>query len=218
MKFELNNDTNSKVLKFESNNDINSKVSFCQGDFTKINADAIVSAVNKTLISGGTIYGAIHEAAAPGLLFECQKLNRCETCDCKVTLDNKLRANYVFHTVRPRDKHGIKLKDRCKSCLQNVLTYNVKSIAFCCAGTGIPGFDQKKGAEIALVSARIWLESNHSSVNRVIFCTYENADYEIYKDLMSIVCSLREKCPNMDLFLVRIFLYSVRIQEITDQK
>ena len=165
MKFELNNDTNSKVLKFESNNDINSKVSFCQGDFTKINVDAIVSAANKTLISGGTIYGAIHEAAAPGLLFECQKLNRCETCDCKVTLDNKLRANYVFHTVRPRDKNGIKLKDRCKSCLQNVLTYNVKSIAFCCLAFVFPGFDQKRTAERALATFRIWLESKHSSVH-----------------------------------------------------
>ena len=29
---------------------------------------------------------------------------------------------------------------------------------------------------------------------------------------------LREKCPNTELFLVRIFLYSVRIQENTDQK
>ena len=28
------------------------------------------------------------------------------------------------------------------------------------------------------------LESSHSSVDRVIFCTYENAHYEIYKDLM----------------------------------
>ena len=30
--------------------------------------------------------------------------------------------------------------------------------------------------------------------------------------------SLRDKCPNTKLFLVRILLYSVRIQENTDQK
>ena len=29
--------------------------------------------------------------------------------------------------------------------------------------------------------------------------------------------ALREKCPNTEFFLVRIFLYSVRIQENTDQ-
>ena len=33
-----------------------------------------------------------------------------------------------------------------------------------------------------------------------------------------LVESLREKCPSMELFLVRIFLYLSRIQENTDQK
>ena len=32
------------------------------------------------------------------------------------------------------------------------------------------------------------------------------------------IYSLREKCPNTEFFLVRIFLYSVRIQENTNQK
>ena len=30
--------------------------------------------------------------------------------------------------------------------------------------------------------------------------------------------ALREKCPNTEFFLVRIFLYSVQIQENTEQK
>ena len=30
--------------------------------------------------------------------------------------------------------------------------------------------------------------------------------------------ALREKCPNTEFFLVRIFLYSVQIQENTDQE
>ena len=32
------------------------------------------------------------------------------------------------------------------------------------------------------------------------------------------VSAIAWKCPNTELFLVRIFLYSVRIQENTDQK
>ena len=71
--------------------------------------------------------------------------------------------------------------------LQNVLTNNVKSIAFCCIATCISEFDQKKAAEVALATVRLWLESNHSFVDRVIFCRYESADYEIYKGLMSTV-------------------------------
>ena len=92
----------------------------------------------------------------------------------------------MFHTVRPGDRNDIKLKDCYKSCLQNVLTYNVKSIEFCCVATGISGFDQKKAAKVVLATVRLWLESNHYSVDRVIFYTYENEGYEIYKDLISV--------------------------------
>ena len=45
-------------------------------------------------------------------------------------------------------------------------------------------------------------KSNDSSINQ----------------LLSMTHSLREKCPNTELFLVRIFLYSDWIQENTDQK
>ena len=38
------------------------------------------------------------------------------------------------------------------------------------------------------------------------------------KKHLGCTISLREMCPNTELFLVRIFLYSVRIQENTDQK
>ena len=35
---------------------------------------------------------------------------------------------------------------------------------------------------------------------------------------VTLMQALREKCPSTEFFLVRIFLYSVRIQENTDQK
>ena len=37
-------------------------------------------------------------------------------------------------------------------------------------------------------------------------------------EYFSASCSLRENCPNTENFLVRIFLFSVQIQENTDQK
>ena len=40
----------------------------------------------------------------------------------------------------------------------------------------------------------------------------------ILGSLNSLRNTLRENCPNTELFLVRIFLYSVRIQENTGQK
>ena len=50
-----------------------------------------------------------------------------------------------------------------------------KSIAFSCIQTGIPGFDPKRAAEMALSTARLWVESNRSSVDCIIFCAYENS-------------------------------------------
>ena len=174
-------------LEVEINNDINVKVSLCQGDITKLNVDLIVNSVNKTLTVGGVPDGVIHGAAGPGLVDECQILNVCKTGECKVTLGHKLPAKYVFHTVRLRDKNDYKLNDFYKSCLEKVLAYNVKSIAFCCGTIGIPGFDPREAAKMAIATVRLWLELNHSSIERVIFCTNENEDYEIYKDLMSTV-------------------------------
>ena len=49
------------------------------------------------------------------------------------------------------------------------------------------GLIQGKPLKWQFATVRLWLESNHSSIERVIFCANENADYEIYKDLMSTV-------------------------------
>ena len=149
-------------LEFEVNNDVNVKVFLCQGDITKLNVDVIVNSVNKTLTVVGAIDGAIHEAAGPGLVDECQKLNVCETGECKVTLDHRLPAKYVFHTVRVTDKNDYKLNDFYKSCLENVIAYDVKSIAFCSGTSGIPRFDLNEAAKMAIALVRLWLESNHS--------------------------------------------------------
>ena len=43
-------------------------------------------------------------------------------------------------------------------------------------------------------------------------------EYKVAEYLRKHSETLRENCPNMEYFLFRIFLYSVRIQENTDQK
>ena len=48
-----------------------------------------------------------------------------------------------------------------------------------------------------------------TSVARLTFAEFKSS---------FIAQSRREKCLSTELFLVRIFLYSVRIQEYTDQK
>ena len=80
-----------------------------------------------------------------------------------------------------------KLGDFYKSCFQKVLVYNVKSLAFCSGAIGIPGFDPRRAAKMVIATVRLCLESNRSSIDSVIFCTFENVDYETHKDLLSSV-------------------------------
>ena len=83
----------------------------------------------------------------------------------------------------------IKVTKNCMiviSCLQ-VFCLSCKFLTFSSQAVGIPGFDPRKAAKMALVTIKLWLESNQSPIDCVIFCTYENADYEICKDLISTV-------------------------------
>ncbi|ABN53265.1 MAG TPA: O-acetyl-ADP-ribose deacetylase [Hungateiclostridium thermocellum] len=162
------------------------RIHIIQGDITKIEADAIVNAANRTLLGGGGVDGAIHRAAGPELLEECRKLNGCETGEAKITKGYKLPAKYVIHTVGPVWKGGDKNEDQLlASCYRNSLKLavenGIKTIAFPSISTGAYRFPVERAARIAMQEISEFLRED-SSIEKVFMVCFDEGTMQAYME------------------------------------
>ncbi len=165
------------------------KIRVVKEDITKLKVDAIVNAANKSLLGGGGVDGAIHRAAGLQLLEECKKLGGAETGEAKITKGYNLPAKYVIHAVGPVWNGGNNNEDELlKNCYKNSLSltkqYSINSIAFPSISTGVYRFPFERAAKIAVNSVKDYL-STHKNLTEVVFCTFADSDYKIYKELIS---------------------------------
>ncbi len=119
---------------------------------------------------------------------ECKSLNGCETGESKITKAYKLPCKYVIHTVGPIWRGGYNNEDELLSnCYQTSLEVAVKnginSIAFPNISTGIYRFPKRRAAEIAIFTAKEFLEK-HSCIQRLVFAVFDRDNYNIYTELL----------------------------------
>jgi len=165
------------------------RLSIVKGDIVKMKTDAIVNAANTSLLGGGGVDGAIHRAAGPELLAECETLNGCRTGEAKITKGYKLKAKYVIHTPGPIWRGGkwgeAELLANCyKNCLALAKENGVKTIAFPSISTGVYRFPVDQAAKIAVGEIMDFLDQD-DSVEQVTIVCFDDKTKEYYLDALA---------------------------------
>ncbi|KAJ9629358.1 hypothetical protein H2203_001731 [Taxawa tesnikishii (nom. ined.)] len=167
----------------------NDKISLIRTDITKLKVDVIVNAANESLLGGGGVDGAIHRAAGPQLLDECETLDGCDTGDAKITNAYNLPCKKVIHAVGPvyyttkrQGKHTSLLQSCYRKCLDLAVENNCKSIAFSALSTGVYGYPSDEAAQAASEEVKKWLDTHGKAdeMDRIIFCSFMEKDEIAY--------------------------------------
>lgn len=150
--------------------------------------DAVVNAANPTLLGGGGVDGAIHQAGGPELTAECRRLQGCRTGSAKITRGYNLPAQYVIHTVGPV-WHGGKtgeeelLRSCYRSCMQLAVDHGLQSIAFPAISCGAYGFPISKAAPLA-VDAILQFHTGRNTIEDVFFVCSDEKITHTYRKIL----------------------------------
>ena len=160
-----------------------------EGDITRLAVDAIVNGANNSLLGGGGVDGAIHDAAGPELRKECARYGGCETGDAKLTHGYKLKAKHVIHTVGPIWKGGnegeaAQLASCYRRALEIAAAHRFKTVAFPSISTGVFGYPIDVACRIALRTCADFLKNSEWPAV-VSFVAFGQPDYKVYRAAMT---------------------------------
>jgi len=162
------------------------------GDITRQDVTAIVNAANSTLLGGGGVDGAIHNAGGPQILKECQEIRRTvypdglPTGQAVITTGGNLPAKYVIHTVGPiyGQEQG-RESDLLAACYQNSLAlarqHGVTSIAFPSISTGAYGYPKTEAAKIASTTINDFLSADQQ-IEQVRLVFFQERDARAFRE------------------------------------
>ena len=162
------------------------RIQIFEGNIVLESTDAIVNAANETLLGGGGVDGAIHDAAGPELFkYFYESRQRCPSGEAVLSPGFRLPCKYIIHTVGPIWRGGNfgeaeTLANCYRNCLALAAKQNCRSISFCCISTGVFGYPLVAATRIALATVKAWLDE-HGSNMLVRFCCYTDEDFATYR-------------------------------------
>jgi O-acetyl-ADP-ribose deacetylase len=157
-------------------------------DITTLEVDAIVNAANSSLLGGGGVDGAIHAAAGPALLRECERLRGCPPGQARITGGYRLPAKRIIHTVGPIWSGGGQgepavLASCYEQSLHLAVTHGLKTVAFPSISTGVYRYPVELAATIAVRTVREFT-AHTDEIDEVVFCCFSRADFAVYSRLL----------------------------------
>jgi O-acetyl-ADP-ribose deacetylase len=158
-----------------------------EGDITVQDVDAIVNAANSTLLGGGGVDGAIHDAGGSSILAECEEIRRTTFPDglptgrAVATGGGDLLAQWVIHAVGPvysatEDRSGLLASCHTES-LRVADELGAQTVAFPAISTGAFGYPIEEAATIAVEAVR----RAETSVGQIRFVLFGRPAYEAFE-------------------------------------
>lgn len=164
------------------------------GDITAMDVDALVNSTDSSLLDGGPVHKAVHEAAGQALAMACEKMEACEPGEVRLTPGYQLRARSIIHTVAPTWMDGAHGEpELLASCYTKALDLARKrgfqTLAFPSLGSGRqPQIPLDVAAPIAIAAITAFLETSPIP-EKVFMVCFDTTTYQAYQKV------LREALP-----------------------
>lgn len=161
------------------------------GDITHTqHVDAIVNTANHSLLRGGEVNDAVHQAAGIELLEETQTLGGCRTGEAKLSNAYNLPVDYIIHTVGPiwnGGQHGeAKLLASCyANTLKVAMKHGLRKLAFPSISTGAYHFPVHEAARIAMKTIKAITQKYPDAFDLIVWVLSDSYTKDAYDQFLT---------------------------------
>lgn len=180
----------------------NTRVALVPGNITAQKVDAVVNAANSSLMGGGGVDGAIHNAGGPEIKAACREIVRARgplpPGQAVATTAGRLPARRVIHTVGPVWEGGTSSEDQTlanayRSSLAVAREEKARTVAFPSISTGAYGYPIEEAAAVALRTVRADLEAHPGSLDEVRFVLWGQRALHAYEAALRALLDERDR-------------------------